>query len=126
GDTGRLFTLSASGGAPADVTSSDGFQPRGLAIAKLDTTDQVFFSGTDPADGKAGVFQLAAGSNTVTQVLKGSPMVDPSGIAVSSAGVVYVADTATGATDATIYKISSGAATALLSSLKVGYPAGLA
>jgi DNA-binding beta-propeller fold protein YncE len=124
-DLGRLFTLSPEGGTPQEVTSTAGYQPRGLSIV-VQGTDQVYFSGNDPADGQPGVFKIAAGANTVVTVAKGAPFIDPSGLAISKNGTVYVADTADSDKTAMVLKITNGVVEPLLTNLRLGYPAGLA
>ena len=126
GKLGRLFTLDAAGGIMlTEVGSTAGYKPRAVTVI-TQGVDQVYFSGNDPTDGMPGVFKIADGAVTVSDVAKGEPFIDPSGIAVARNGDVYVADTSDSATTAQVLKISGGTVTPLVTELRVGYPAGLA
>jgi sugar lactone lactonase YvrE len=127
-DHGLLFTMSAStGGTPAVITGSEGYQPRGCVVTRESNADVVYFSGHDKTDGMPGVFKIGIGGGTVTVVAKGAPFADPSGLAISSAGVVYVADTiATATGHAQLLKIAAGTASVVIADMAVGYPAGVA
>ena len=121
GALGAMLTVSTSGGSPSVLTGTVGTLPRGLAIAG----SRIVFTGTDPADGTPGVFETTA-SGGLTTVLK-SGIVEPSGVAIGSAGEVYVLDAeGDGASTQHIVKIVSGTATELVKGLRVGFPAGLA
>src|SRR5262249_35554393 len=74
-----------------------------------------------------GVFKMTAGESSVTAVAKGGALIDPSGLAVSKEGDVYVADTGDSGQTASIQKIAKdGSMTPVMENLRVGYPAGLA
>jgi DNA-binding beta-propeller fold protein YncE len=121
GALGAMLTVSASGGSPSVLTGTVGTLPRGVAIAG----GRIVFTGTDPADGAPGVFETTA-SGGLTIVLK-SGILEPSGVAIGSAGEVYVLDAeGDGARTQHILKIVSGTATELVKGLRVGFPAGLA
>lgn len=121
GALGALLTVSASGGTPGMLAGTEGTLPRGVAIAG----SRIVFTGTDPSDGAAGVFETSTGGGLTTLLKTG--IVEPSGVAIGTGGEVYVLD-AEGA-DATtqhVLKIVNGAATELVTGLRVGFPAGLA
>ena len=121
GALGAMLTVSASGGSPSLLTGTEGTLPRGVAIAG----GRIVFTGTDPADGAPGVFETTV-SGGLTTVLK-SGIFEPSGVAIGSAGEVYVLDAeGDGASTQHILKIVSGTATELVKGLRVGFPAGLA
>lgn len=127
GDRGVLFTLPAAGGAPTAVMGTAGYQPKGLVVVVEGTTDHLYFTGKDKTDGAPGVFKVPLAGGTVTTVAKGGPFVDPSGLAVTAAGVAYAADTSGSAPNvASIIKVAGGTPTTLLADIKVGYPAGVA
>jgi hypothetical protein len=122
---GGIYTLSASGGGAELLTGTGGYSPRGLVIIKLSGTDTIFFTGVDPTDGQAGVFQIPAGSGSVTTVVKGPPFADPGGIAVATNGQVYVTDH--GAAPGGAILNVNGTTTKQLATIKLGsYPAGIA
>jgi sugar lactone lactonase YvrE len=123
---GLVYRVGASGGTPAELTGTIGYHPRALEVRNESGTDQLYFSGNDPADGVAGVFRTTADGMTISPVLKGAPLADPSGIALAANGDVFVADTVGAEGEAGIYKISGGQATLLVGGLRVGYPAGVA
>jgi hypothetical protein len=126
-DRGVVFTAPVAGGGPTAIAGTAGYQPRGIVVVVEGTTDQIYFTGKDKADGQPGVFKTALAGGAVTVVAKGAPFVDPSGIAVASNGTVYVADTSGSAESfAAIVKVVGTAATIALADLKVGYPAGIA
>jgi hypothetical protein len=121
---GAIFTLSTAGSGAEILGGTGGRYPRGLVIVKQGGSDVIFFTGVD-ADGQPGVFQVPAGSGTVTTVVKGAPFVDPGGIAVTAAGHVYVTDH--GAAPGGAIIDVSGTTAKVLTQIKLGsYPAGIA
>jgi hypothetical protein len=126
-DKGAIFSLPIGGGTPNILLGSEGTVPRGIDIVQENGKDVLYFTGTDKTTGQPGVFKLAAGGGGATMVVEGAPFLDPSGIAVAKNGDIFVADTVSAASHtANIIKISGGAATTLVSDMRVGYPAGLA
>jgi sugar lactone lactonase YvrE len=125
-DGGQVFALSAAGGTPTAVNGTTGYSPRGLELLQQNGTDEIYFSGRDSA-GVPGVFKVATGGGTPSALASGSPFVDPSGVAVSAAGDVYVAD-ATNAESrtASVLVVKGGVTSVLASDLRVGYPVGIA
>jgi DNA-binding beta-propeller fold protein YncE len=125
-DGGQIFSLSPSGGTPASIMGTTGYSPRGLEVHQSNGTDEIYFSGRDSA-GVPGVFKVATGGGTPSALASGSPFVDPSGVAVSAAGDVYVADTSNAETrSASILLVKGGTTSVLASDLRVGYPVGIA
>jgi hypothetical protein len=125
---GALLALSTEGGEPELLAV--GFAPRSVTVGP---DDRVYFSGTDPESGEAGVF-LASGSGA-DAVFAGAPLVDPSGIAVFENGALLVADTRSfdavgedhaGAGEASIVRVEDGEASVFASGFATGYPAGIA
>src|SRR5579871_1691761 len=127
-DSGSVLVMSTTGGAPAPLSGTVGFAPRGVVlVTPTNGTEVVYFTGLDPANGMPGLFSIPPNGGTATVLAEGAPFVDPSGVAVTSAGAAYVADTiATESGTASILEVSSGAASVLATDLLVGYPAGLA
>jgi hypothetical protein len=121
GALGAIVTVSASGGTPSVLTGTEGTLPRGVAVAG----SRIVFSGVDPADGAPGVFETTSAGGFTT-VLKAG-ISEPSGVAIGSAGEVYVLDAdGDGASTQHILRIVSGMTTEVVNGLRVGFPAGLA
>ncbi len=125
-DGGQIFSLSPSGSTPASIMGTTGYSPRGLEVLQQNGADEIYFSGRDSA-GVPGVFKVATGGGTPSALASGSPFVDPSGVAVSAAGDVYVADSSSAETrTASILLVKGGMTSALATDLRVGYPVGIA
>ena len=125
-DGGQIFALSPSGGTPTTVNGTTGYSPRGLEVLQQNGSDEIYFSGRDSA-GVPGVFKVATAGGTPSALASGSPFVDPSGVAVSAAGDVYVADTTNAESrTASIIVVKAGTASVLATDLRVGYPVGIA
>jgi hypothetical protein len=99
-----------------------------IDVASEGGQEVLYFTGNDPSDAQAGVFKLpAAGAGAPTVVAKGAPLVEPEGVTVTRAGVVYVTDrTAAGAGFGSVFKITGGSATKIVERVRVGRPAGVA
>ncbi len=123
---GGLLSVDASTGTATRVAGADGFEIKGLDLIDNNGTDEITFSGTDPADGEKGIFALVGGS--VTLIAKGAPFSDPSGVAVTSTGDRYVVDTsaAEDGQGAVIKVDSADAASVFVEGINAGYPAGAA
>jgi hypothetical protein len=121
---GRIYSLPAGGGAPTAVGNADNYVARSVELSGAN----LYFTGVDPANGKAGVFSVPTGGGAVSTIAEGAPFVDPSGITVSADGKsIYVADTiASGSGHAQIVSLKGGTATVFVADLSVGYPAGVA
>jgi len=122
GDEGQIYQLPVGGGAPSAVNGTAGYQPRSLEA--VGTT--LYFTGTDPANGNAGVFKISAAGGSVSAIVSG--MSDPGGVTANVAGDVFFVDTLGSPSHrGTIYKVANGAGSAavVLAELAVGYPAGL-
>lgn len=91
---GMIFHLPATGGAPVAVPGTEGTAPRGLTIVNENGVDMLYFTGVDPSDGQPAVMKMAASGGTFTLLDKGTPLVQPTGIVVSNAGLVYITDQA--------------------------------
>jgi hypothetical protein len=110
----------SSGGAATPVTGTQGYAPVGLATLSASGTDTLYFTGQDPANGKGGVFTIAAGGGAATALGEGSPFINPSGLLVAASGTAYVVDRGQ-----VISVTAAGAATVLASGLNVGFPGGI-
>jgi hypothetical protein len=120
GALGQIVSVPASGGAATPVSGTPGYAPIGLTAVGSGGDDTLYFTGTDPTNGKPGVFSVAASGGTPAAVAEGAPFLTPSGIAVDTNGTVYVVD------QSSVIAVSGGAATVLASGFATGYPGGVA
>jgi len=127
GDRGRIYTIFNDGGVLTELPAADAYRARGIEIRDEGGKDTIYFAGNDPA-GVPGVFKLAAdGSGSVSAVATGAPFQDPSGVAVSVEGTVYVCDTVQGDGLSSIVSVApNGTATTILSGIRAGFPCGVA
>jgi hypothetical protein len=125
-DGGQVFVVSTAGGTAEALKGLDGLAVRGLEVAKEtpDGTEQLFLTGFG-SDG-IGVYKTGLAGGAPSIVSTGGAFVDPSGIAVSTDGKVYVADTIAGGRHGQIIVIEAGTASVFADGLWIGYPAGLA
>ena len=122
---GMIFSLPVAGGTPFIVKGTEGTMPRGLEIQG----DQIYYSGTSGKRPKAlpAVFKIPVAGGAPAVLASGLPLKDPSGIAVTKAGQVYVLDTAAADTKrATVFTVADGVATPFVADISVGYPGGIA
>lgn len=91
---GMIFHLPATGGAPVAVPGTEGTAPRGLTLVHENGADMIYFTGVDPSDGQPAVMKMPATGGAFTLLDKGTPLVQPTGIVVSNAGLVYITDQA--------------------------------
>jgi len=122
GALGAIVSVPSSGGSSSTLSGTVGALPRGVAISG----DRVVFSGVDPVDGVAGIFQVAANGGALTTVQKVG-LIDPTGLAVASTGEVYALDAESeGSATRRLVKVAGGNVTVLTQGLRVGFPAGIA
>jgi DNA-binding beta-propeller fold protein YncE len=121
-DVGMIFSLPVGGGTPSDIGTTDGMVPRGVEVSG----NTLYFTGAT-TKGVPGVFSMPVGGGSVTPLATGAPFHDPSGVAISSKGDVYVVDTSSrGSTSAQIVKVTaSGSTSVFLAGISVGFPAGI-
>jgi DNA-binding beta-propeller fold protein YncE len=126
-DRGVIFSLSAGGGNPSEVSGTELYRPRSLDVVNESGKDEIYFTGHDKTDGQPGVFKVPASGGAVTAVVKGHGLVDPSGIAVAPDGKIYVADAVGASThDATILEFTGSTPSTFAPDIRVGYPCGVA
>lgn len=90
--TGAIFSLPSSGGSPTPIAATLHTAPRGLTLIRENNVDMIYFTGAVPEDGQPAVMKVPASGGELTVIEKGGQLVEPVGIAVSQAGVIYVAD----------------------------------
>lgn len=108
------------------LPGTEGRSPRGLDVVQRNGADVVYFTGTDPVTGSAGVFQIPAAGGTATTVAEGAPFASLDSVTVSAQGVVYVSDRGAVPGQGQVFRVSGGAATPILTGLRLGAPAGVA
>ncbi|MEZ4870227.1 MAG: hypothetical protein R3C14_53350 [Caldilineaceae bacterium] len=100
GQVGQIWQVTIATGEVTPLTGATGTAPHNLTLASEAGQEVIYFAGVDPTDGQAALLKLAMDSGAALTVLyKGAPLVAPEGIAVTQAGVVYVADRAAGGED---------------------------
>jgi sugar lactone lactonase YvrE len=124
-ELGAVFTMASTGGTPTAMAGTQGTLPKGIEALG----DSVYYTGITgkPPTLQPAVYKLGVGGGAPTILAQGLPMKDPSGIAVSKAGDVFVLDTASAATHhASVFKLAGGTPNELAKDIYVGYPAGIA
>ena len=110
-----IFVVPAGGGTPAILPGSEGTSPRVPEIIVENGSDQLYYSGV--SDNEPAILKMTPAGGPPSIIYKGSPLVDPSGVAIASNGTVYVADRS-----GTIFQIRNGLAEAIASNIRAGDP----
>jgi DNA-binding beta-propeller fold protein YncE len=119
----QVFALPAAGGAPIPVPGSAGTKPRAVAITSVGGSDTLLIAGSSPTDGKPALLRLPLGGGKIAVVSSGAPMTEPSGIAVSPDGTVYLADRSAGGDGrGSLFRLRGGAVETLASGFRTGGP----
>ncbi len=128
GKIGQIFVLPIGGGSPTPLAGSAGTAPQNLDIVSQAGQMVIYFSGKEPTGEQAALFKLpAAGAEAPEVVVKGAPLVEPDGVAVTRSGVIYLSDrTAAGGELGKIFKVSGSSVTPIVEKIKTGSPAGIA
>lgn len=125
-DAGQVFSMPTSGGAPAPIAGTAGLRPRGIEVMKDTNGDMLYFAGTDPVTGEGALYRIASAGGTATAVAKGSPMIDPSGLAIASNGTAYLCDTINSELGtSTLIAVENGTAKVIANDIRGGYPCGV-
>jgi len=121
---GKVFTLSSSGGTPTPLAGTEGLAPGGVEALG----DSLYITGKK--DGKPGVFKTGLGGGQINIISTDAMFTDPSGVAATRKGDVYVVDSgnvSSAQSLASVIKISpEGKTEILIDGLSVGHPAGVA
>jgi sugar lactone lactonase YvrE len=125
--SGAILTVPAAGapGTPNVLPGTQGRSPRGLDVVNLSDADVIYFTGTDPASGPPGVFQVPAEGGTVITLAEGAPFANPDSVVVTAQGVAYVTDQGSGPGEGQVFRVNGGTVTEVLSHLHLGSPAGV-
>jgi len=122
---GAVLTLPSAGGDAVPVSGTEGYAPKGLAIAKRDGQEYLYFTGHDPESEAAGLFRVAADGGVVTTLASGAPLNDPSGVAISAKGDAYVVEAAVDSHAARVLRWKDGKLQGFLEDIAIGFPAGI-
>jgi hypothetical protein len=124
--TGGVFSVPATGGdEPTLIDATAGYSPRGLdLVSEGRAGDVLYFTGRTGAG--AGVYRLPLRGGDLEVIYEGPKLREPSGLAVSRTGDVYVIDTVGAGTGGSLVKIGDDSVTELVSGLRVGFPTGAA
>lgn len=126
GMVGQVFAVDAAGGEPEPLHATAGTGARALAVAQENGVDVLYLSGVDPSDGQPAVMRLGD-DGVLTVVATGAPLVEPGGLAVTTDGVLYVADRlAAGDGLGSIFRIADGTIDTVAERVRLGNPVGLA
>lgn len=121
-DVGVIFSVPSTGGAPVRIAGTENTRPVALDVVNENGADQIYFLGTDPASGNKAVMKVSASGGQVQVVRSGAPLIEPSGIAVSRTGTIYVLDAS-----GFVYRFEgTDPPDILLEDIKTGFPAGIA
>jgi DNA-binding beta-propeller fold protein YncE len=123
--SGAVLTLSSGGGEASSLPGTEGYGPKGLAIAKVDGQEYLYFTGHDPASGAAGLFRIAASGGSAETLASGPPLDDPSGVAISAKADAYVVEAAVDEHAARVLRVRKGKVESFLENIGVGFPAGI-
>lgn len=130
GDPGAVMSLASSGGdEPVVVAGTEGYAPRGLVLARVDDTEYLYFTGTDPETRRAGVFRVEPDAGDVETLASGAPFDEPAGIAVADDGTVYVVDTRASENErgaAAVMRLRDDGVETLIDGIGAGESAGIA
>lgn len=118
-NAGQIFVIRLADGAIMPLAGSENTAPRGVEVVRGDGGDVVYFSGVNPADGEPAVMQIAGSGDEATVIASGAPLVDPVGIAASSAGVLYVVDRGAGGMGSVV-RIENGAVEIIAEHVRTG------
>jgi sugar lactone lactonase YvrE len=129
GPGGVIYRVPAGGGDKVPLAGTEGYGARSLdLVSEGKQGDVIYFSGSHPETGAAGVYRLPLGSGGALEAIyEGGTLRELSGIAVTADGDIYVIDTIGSSGGGTLIKISpTGDVSEVVVGLRVGYPAGLA
>jgi DNA-binding beta-propeller fold protein YncE len=119
GTGNTIFALPTSGGTPTPLAATAGSRPSVPEVVSESGVDVLYYSGFDPSDGQPAIFALSpAEAGPARVVFKGAPLAWPSGVAVTMAGVIYVADMAADEGRGAVLRIQDGAAEVLAEGLR--------
>ena len=124
---GAILTVPTTGTSRAAtlLAGTGGRAPRGLDVVRQGGTDVIYLTGTDPANGAPGLFQVPAAGGTVVTVAQGEPFISPDSVVVGAGGVAYVSDQGSGPGQGQVFRVSGGSVTPLLTRLHLGAPGGV-
>lgn len=123
GSSGQIFVVTAAGGEVTPLAGTEGSTPRAVEVASENSSDVLYFSGVDPADGQPAVMRIGASGGELELIAKGAPLVEPGGIAITADGIVYVADRlASGNGLGSVFRIEGGNIETIAENFRAGTP----
>jgi hypothetical protein len=127
GGPGAILTAPTTGTneTPTVLPGTEGRAPRGLDVVNQGASDLIYFTGTDPANGLAGLFQVSTDGGTITTVAEGAPFISPDSVVVNAQGVAYVSDQGPNPNLGLVLSVTGGTVTPILNALDLGSPAGV-
>ncbi len=128
GTGGAIFVLPIGAKQPTVLPGSISTAPEDLDVVSRSGQQMVYFSGKDPSTERPAILMLPASGAVAPQVItEGGSLVTPDGVAVTHAGVLYVADRgAAGSGLGRIFAIADRRVTPVLKVVRTGNPAGIA
>ncbi len=123
---GVIYSVPVGGGELVVVPGTEGYGPRSLDLVSEDGGDALYFTGSDPAESTPGVYRVELASGALTTIYQGEQLGEPSGIAVTGDGEIFVADAVTAGGVGSIVKVSAAGVEEFAPNLRVGYPTGIA
>lgn len=121
GQTGQIFVVALDGSEPMPLAGTEGTAPRGLEVVNEDGADMIYFSGISAEDGEPAVMKIAAEGGAPTVLAQGAPLVEPSGIAVTHNGEIYVVDILAGGNGlAAVFQLDGSELTTIADDFRTG------
>ncbi len=119
-----LEVVIATGSVGVLYDDGDLIDPAGLAFDR--TTQTLWITGTNAFNGQGGIWTQAPGDAApISIVPDGLVLEDPSGIVVSSEGILYVFDTLGPDQRGAVWRIDDDGARRIARGLRTGFPSGL-
>jgi hypothetical protein len=110
-----------------EVPGTHSTAPHVPEVIREHGADILYYSGIDPSSGEPAIFRIPASGGTATVLAHGLPLVDPSGVAVSTSGIVYVVDRGASEGGGAVLKLTDGRLETIASGISTDdHPVGIA
>ena len=118
-----IFVVPTNGDGPRVLRGTEGTAPLVPDVVNHGGGDEIYYSGRNPSDGLPAVFKIAAEGGHRSIIAKGSPFVDPRGVAVAGDGSVYVSDrAASGGGLGAIFRVVGSHVQTIAANVRTGSP----